>query len=103
MGSKPKTPPQDPALTEINQITLLRLKREEEQLAKTEAEQERILAANQRGRSALLSRGYLGPGSTAVAPRSPRTALPSAQSEPVTTKKGRLFGRWTPGPNARSA
>jgi len=47
---------------EINAITLKRLKKEEEDLERSDAEKRRILASGRTGRSSLMTLGFLGPG-----------------------------------------
>ena len=62
-GSKPKS---DPTLDKINQLTLLRLKREEDDLAKNAKERDRLLAAGRTGRASLFTAGYTGPAPGAL-------------------------------------
>ena len=66
---------------EINAITLRRLKTEEEDLEKTEAEKRRILASGRTGRSSLLTLGFLGPGSGSFMTRASTRAAEREQQK----------------------
>lgn len=60
MGSSSSRPEDDPTLDAINEMTLARLKREEQDLAEKEQNQQSMLDTGRLGMSSLLSRGYVG-------------------------------------------